>query len=145
MVVTKTCLGLEPINALCKKNRIPNQYKELALLSCEFHTHVHRAFELRKQTLLKVLKLCDAYRRPERFQLMLLCSKADSRGRTGHEQEPYPQAAFFSELLRATQNIDTKAIVAEGFRGKEVGLQVDIQRTEIIKKLRETVKKQATS
>lgn len=138
-------LGLKPINALCKKNRIPNQYKELALLSCEFHTHVHRAFELRKQTLLKVLKQCDAYRRPERFQLMLLCCKADSRGRTGHEQETYPQADFFAELLLATQNIDTKAIVAEGFRGKDIGQQVDIRRTAIIKKLRETVKIQVTN
>jgi tRNA nucleotidyltransferase (CCA-adding enzyme) len=127
-------LGLKPIKALCTRNRIPNDYRDLACLTSEFHTHIHKAFELRSETVLKTLKQCDAFRRPERFKEILICSKADSRGRTGFENEEYPQADYFSEILGALSQIHTKDIVAEGFKGKEIGEQLDRLRIKEIKR-----------
>lgn len=129
-------LGIKPIKDLCSRNRIPNDYRDLACLTSEFHTHIHKAFELRSETVLKTLKRCDAFRRPERFKDILLCSKADSRGRTGFETVEYRQADFFNQVLEALNQIHTKDIVASGFRGKEIGEQLDRLRIEEIKQIK---------
>lgn len=129
-------LGIAPIKKLCERNRVPNDYRDLASLTSEFHTHIHKAFELRVETTLKVLKQCDAFRKPDRFEQILLCSKADSRGRTGCESETYPQADYFSLILKELGKIETKAIVAQGYRGKEIGEQLDKIRIQKIKELK---------
>jgi len=128
--------GLKPITALCRRVKAPKDYKDLALLCCEFHTHIHRAEELRADTALKVLKRCDAFRRPERFEQILQVSTADARGRTGFEDSPYPQAKLFRRYLQAATEVDVKTLVQQGFKGAELGEQIDLSRTALIKQLK---------
>jgi tRNA nucleotidyltransferase (CCA-adding enzyme) len=125
--------GLKQIKALCKRFRFPNSFKELALLVSEYHTHIHKALELKPQTSLKVLKQCDAFRRPDRFEAILTCAKADSRGRTGFEMINYPQADYFLELLKNAQAIQIKLLVKQGYKGKELGEKIDLERLEAIR------------
>jgi tRNA nucleotidyltransferase (CCA-adding enzyme) len=82
------------IEALAVRLRIPSDYRELALIVARYHGNVHRAFELRPKTILEFMERADAFRRPERFAQALLACEADSRGRTGLENEPYPQRAY---------------------------------------------------
>jgi tRNA nucleotidyltransferase (CCA-adding enzyme) len=82
------------IEALAARLRIPGDYRELALIVARYHGIVHRAFELRPKTILEFMERADAFRRPERFAEALLACEADSRGRTGLENEPYPQRAY---------------------------------------------------
>ncbi|MFT6028492.1 MAG: tRNA nucleotidyltransferase (CCA-adding enzyme) [Oleiphilaceae bacterium] len=126
-------VGLKQIKALCKRFRFPNNFKELALLVCEYHTHIHKALELKPQTCLKVLKQCDAFRRHERFEAILTCAKADSRGRTGFETINYPQADYFLELLKNAQAIQAKHLVKQGYKGQELGEKIDLERLEAIR------------
>jgi tRNA nucleotidyltransferase (CCA-adding enzyme) len=125
--------GLKPIKTLSQRFRFPNNFKELALLVSEYHTHIHKALELKPQTILKVLKQCDAFRRPERFEAILISAKADSRGRTGFEDINYLQADYFRELLKNTQTIEAKHFVEQGFKGKELGERIDLERLKVIK------------
>ena len=71
-------------------------------LATRYHTHVHRAMELRADTVLKTLESCDALRRPERFADFLLACEADARGRTGLEDRDYPQRALLRAAASAT-------------------------------------------
>ena len=82
------------IEALAARLRIPSDYRELALIVARYHGIVHRAFELRPKTILEFMEHADAFRRPERFDQALLACEADSRGRTGLENDPYPQRAY---------------------------------------------------
>jgi tRNA nucleotidyltransferase (CCA-adding enzyme) len=82
------------IEALAARLRIPGDYRELALIVARYHGIVHRALELRPKTILEFMERADAFRRPERFAEALLACEADSRGRTGLENEPYPQRAY---------------------------------------------------
>ena len=66
---------------------------------CQYHTHCHRALELRGKTLLKLLNATDALRRPDRFEAFLLACEADARGRLGLEQRDYPQADYLRQAL----------------------------------------------
>ncbi len=93
--------GLPLVDALCSRLKVPVAHKELARMTCKQHTNVHRALQLRPETVLKLLEECDAFRRPERFSEMLLACQCDAQGRTGLEEAPYPQRDYL-ETARAT-------------------------------------------
>jgi len=118
-------LGLKPIKQMCARLRIPNQYKELTLKTCEYHTHIHRAFELKASTVFKVFKQCDALRNPDRFEKMLLVCEADAKGRTGLEHDAYPQRAYMQSLLNACNQVNNQDIIATGVKGPELGQAIE--------------------
>ena len=78
---------------------MPTEHRELGQLVSREHQRIHRAAELRDTTVLEVLEAADAFRRPERFEKLLLACEADARGR-GPElrAQPYPQAAVVPRL-----------------------------------------------
>jgi tRNA nucleotidyltransferase (CCA-adding enzyme) len=102
--------GCNLIRAICERLPVPKACRDLGLLVSEFHTHVHRALELRPKTLLKVLEGTDAFRRPERFENFLLTCEADARGRAGLEDRRYPQAGFLRGVYAAAAAIDAAEI-----------------------------------
>jgi len=114
-------LGVAPIEALSKRLRVPNAYRELAVLTARYHTHVHRALELRPDTTLKLLQECDAFRKPERFRAMLEVCTADARGRTGLEHQPYPQAAYLGHALDVSLAAILTPAESTGLTGKAIG------------------------
>jgi len=101
--------GAKLVDPLCDRLRIPNRFRELCRLVAEYHTHCHRACELKPATLLRTLQKLDALRRPERLDQFLVACEADARGRTGFEQQPYPQAGYFKAAQRAAAAVDTAA------------------------------------
>ncbi len=125
-------LGLTPIKQMCERLRIPNAFKELSLKTCEFHTHVHKAFELKATTIWKLFRQCDALRKPQRFHNMLLASMADSRGRTGFENINYPQRDYLKDMLNAAMSVQAKDLVAQGFQGLELGQELEKARIQAI-------------
>ncbi|HWZ62416.1 MAG TPA: multifunctional CCA addition/repair protein [Steroidobacteraceae bacterium] len=120
--------GVAPIEALCERLKVPGTHRELALLAARQHTHVHRAFELRPETVLKVLQECDAFRRPERFAELLEACEADARGRAGLEGSPYPQAAYFRAALTAAAGVALTEEERRGLRGPAIGEELKRRR-----------------
>lgn len=102
--------GCEMIRDVAERLPVPKACRDLALLVSEFHTHCHRALELRAKTVLKVLEKTDAFRRPDRFEQFLLACEADARGRAGLENRRYPQADHFRGAFAAASAIDSGAI-----------------------------------
>ena len=103
------------IESLCARLRVPATHRDLAVLVARYHGIVHRAFELRPATLLKLLEGTDAFRRPQRFADVLLACEADGRGRTGFEDRAYPQRPWLLDALRAAAGIRPDAtVLAEG-------------------------------
>ncbi len=82
------------LEALCARLRLPGEYRDLAVIVARHHGIVHRAFELKPRTVVEFFERADAFRRPERFAQALLACEADSRGRAGLEQVPYPQREY---------------------------------------------------
>ncbi|MGB9428390.1 MAG: multifunctional CCA addition/repair protein [Gammaproteobacteria bacterium] len=121
--------SVQLVEALCERLRVPRDYRELAVLVARYHGLVHRAKELRAETLLKLLQNTDAFRRPERFEQFLLACEADARGRKGLEDAPYPQAAYLRQALDAARAVKTP--VAES--GAEIGRQLHAARLEAIR------------
>ena len=105
--------GCKLIRAMAQRLPVPRACRDLGLLVAEFHTHCHRAGELKDQTIVKVLEAADAFRRPERFEQFLLACEADARGRTGFENREYPQAEIFRRAFAAAAAVDAAAIARQ--------------------------------
>lgn len=110
--------GVKLIRGLMKRLPVPNSCRDLGMLAAEFHTHCHRAYELRADTILRVLESADAFRRTERFEQFLLTCEADARGRKGLELRDYPQADLFRGALAAALDVDSAGIAASNEQGK---------------------------
>jgi tRNA nucleotidyltransferase (CCA-adding enzyme) len=132
--------GVDLVKGLCERLKIPNEYRQLAMLTSAYHTHVHRAFEVKPKTLLKVLAATDAFRRPDRFAQFLIACKADSRGRPTFESREYLQADFYALLLEKTKGIDVAPIIEAGFRGEQVKEQLRRVRLRTIAEVRQEAK-----
>ena len=104
--------GVALIHRLSKRLPVPRGCRELAIIVAEYHTHCHRAFDLRVPTILKVLEGTDAFRRPGRFEQFLITCEADARGRKGLEDRNYRQAELFRGALAAAIAVDTADIAA---------------------------------
>lgn len=127
--------GVEILKPICNRLRIPNQYRDLAKFVVQFHTHCHKIAELTAKSALKVLEVMDVFRRPQRFEQFLLACEADARGRTGFEQQPYPQAAQFRHIFKIAEQVDVAHIVAEGFTGNQIKQQLHQRRIQAIKRV----------
>jgi tRNA nucleotidyltransferase (CCA-adding enzyme) len=87
-----------------------------------------------------MLERCDALRRPERFELILLACEADYRGRLGWEERDYAQAARWRAMLAAVRAVDAGAIAREGRRravaiAQAIAQATSARRVEAIKRL----------
>ena len=102
--------GKAPLNLVCERWRVPADCRELAILACREHILIHRARELRPATVVDLFQRVDAWRRPERFALLLKVCHADIRGRLGCESTDYPQAEYLHNLLEATNRVDVGKI-----------------------------------
>ena len=68
----------EKIRALCERLRVPNDYRELALLTARLHQRIADAATLDAAGVLDLLEAADAFRRPDRFELLLHATRARS-------------------------------------------------------------------
>lgn len=104
------------VEALCKRLRIPNDCRDLAVMAAREHGNVARALELRPNTVVSLFERCDAFRKPDRFVDVLHVAECDQRGRTGFEDAAFPQAPYLMQALNAARAVDAGA-VARGFAG----------------------------
>ena len=121
--------SVELIKTLCRRLRAPNDFRDLAILVARYHTRCHLAAELRPSTLLETLEAIDAFRRPERLEQFLIACQADSTSRPGFENAGYPQAVIFHNALETAKNIDIGEILADGYEGE--GLAIELRKRRI--------------
>jgi tRNA nucleotidyltransferase (CCA-adding enzyme) len=121
------------VEALCERLRTPKDFRELAVIVAKQHGLVHKAEEIRSDTLLKLLESVDAFRRPERFELFLLACEADHRGRTGLEDKPFPQADYLRRAFTAARKVTTESLDTSTLSGAQIGEQLKKQRLEAVR------------
>jgi tRNA nucleotidyltransferase (CCA-adding enzyme) len=114
-------LGLPVLENLCDRLHAPNSFKSLAMQVMQYHTHSHRAFELRASTITDMLAALGAFKPNPKLPEFLQACKADAKGRTGLENTPYPQAEFLSGAARAAASVDTSIILNGELKGAHIG------------------------
>uniref|UniRef100_A4Y4G0 Multifunctional CCA protein n=1 Tax=Shewanella putrefaciens (strain CN-32 / ATCC BAA-453) TaxID=319224 RepID=A4Y4G0_SHEPC len=128
--------GLPIIKALCERLRIPNEFRDLALIVSDQHQNVHQAFKLRPETIIKIFDKADFWRKPERLKQLVQACIADMRGRTGFEHQDYPQGEYFSQCFAVASNVNIKAIIQAGFKGEEIKQILHMHRIDAVGQLK---------
>jgi len=112
--------GLSIIEQLCTRLRVPNAYKDLALMVSDHHCKIHRCDDMRKDTIIKLFDKTDAWRKPQRFEQFLLSCEADARGRLNFETAPYPQRDTMLNYLHQASNVNVQDIIQQGITGAAI-------------------------
>ncbi|WP_411706038.1 multifunctional CCA addition/repair protein [Edaphovirga cremea] len=112
--------GVKLVDALCLRFRVPNPIRDLAKLVAEYHDLIHTINKLRPETLLKLLDTIDVWRKPQRLEQIIMTSEADARGRTGFEQNPYPQGDYLRQAYRVANAVSIKEVIDSGFQGMAI-------------------------
>lgn len=112
--------GVPLVTALCQRIKAPKAEYELAKMTAENHGNVHKAFELKAQTIVRLFDKTDAWRKPERFADMLLACEADARGRRHFEDSDYPQRQYIMDCYHAAMTVNVKEILATGIKGPAI-------------------------
>jgi tRNA nucleotidyltransferase (CCA-adding enzyme) len=127
--------GVALVQEMCDRLRIPNAYREVAVLASRHHLHAHRVAELRAGTLLDLLEDADAFRRPARFEQFILASEADARGRKGLEHRSYPQAEHLRHARATAANVALEEAERAGLDGPRIAARLREKRIAALKEL----------
>jgi tRNA nucleotidyltransferase (CCA-adding enzyme) len=125
--------GVELVEALCERLRVPTECRDLAVLASRYHLQVHRAEELKAATIVKLLEKIDAFRRPQRFELLLNACECDYRGRAGLEARPYPGAELLQKALAAARSVNAGEIAQQTADPARIGAVVHEARVHAVK------------
>jgi tRNA nucleotidyltransferase (CCA-adding enzyme) len=109
-------IGVKLVLAACKRLRVPNDCRDLAVMTAREHGNVSRAQILRANTIVTLFERCDAFRKPERFAQMLLAAECDSRGRGDEQHEfrtrPWPPGPHLLRALEAARSVNAGEVAA---------------------------------
>jgi len=113
------------LRAVCERWRVPVEVRELADVVAREHGNIHRSGDLNAAAIVRLLERCDAFRKPERFDEVLLACECDARGRLGLEDTPYPPRPRLLAALAAARGVATEPIAREaqanGAAGPKIG------------------------
>ncbi|EIC20386.1 multifunctional CCA addition/repair protein [Thiorhodovibrio frisius] len=124
--------SVELLGQVCQRLPVPTRFSELARVVARYHGKVHKVDELRASTILGVFEGADLFRRPERFERLLIACEADFRGRLGFEDRDYPQGATWRRLAQACAAVDSGAI-ARASEPTRIRESVRLARLEAVK------------
>jgi len=113
--------GLEPVEALCLRLKVPIAHRDLALIACREHLKVHRLSELRDASVHDLIARSDGFRQPQRIARLAQVCEADKRGRGGLSEAPYPQAQELVRLHAAALKLRGADVAREGMSGPAIG------------------------
>jgi tRNA nucleotidyltransferase (CCA-adding enzyme) len=132
--------GLRLIKAVNARFKVPRDCQELAMLVGQYHTHGHRALELKASTLFELLQSFDIYRRPQRFEEFIAACEMDARGRLGFEQRSYPQADYLRGAAQAARTVAVQPLREQGLEGPELGEALKRERLKAVKTYKDHTK-----
>lgn len=126
--------GAKITEELCARLRVPKKPRDLAIMTARYHTHCHRADELKATTFVKTLQALDVIRKPDRFKDYLLVCEADKKGRLGFEDRPYPNAAFMAAVAAEFCSVDSGAVARATSDKSRIAEEVTLARVSAVKR-----------
>jgi tRNA nucleotidyltransferase (CCA-adding enzyme) len=127
--------GASLVRGLCERLRAPRRFRELAVLVARYHGAVHKAGELCPDSLLRLLEAADGFRRPRRWEQLLLACEADFYGRPGYADRPFPQGRHLRKILAAAVAADRQPLPPGSTDPRLIQQQVRERRLRAIEEL----------
>jgi tRNA nucleotidyltransferase (CCA-adding enzyme) len=123
--------GLSGVPAFCTTHRVPAPYADLAALLERNFGEVNHCDPFDGDKVVNILEQCDAFRKPERFALLL-----EALACIAHPT-PYPLASLFTTALQCAQSVNTERVaiqaMKEGKTGAAIGHAVSRARAQSVR------------
>ena len=130
------------LKAVCQRLRVPVDCREIADVVAREHGNIHRSGEFSAAAVVRLLERCDAFRKPQRFEGILLACECDARGRLGLEDTPYPQRPRLLQALQVSQGVATDEVaaqcVAAGHGGRQIGEWIHRARVAAVEQIQQS-------
>lgn len=113
------CSGLTPMQtaSLCQRLRVPNHVSDVAQLVTKHQDDLLSDQSLNASTLLTLFNQADAWRRPERFEILLLAMAPIAHVK----QIAWAlRASLIAQCLAAANTVNPQEIIARGVKGPEI-------------------------
>jgi len=117
------------VKGLCDRVRVPNEFADLALVVVRFVVVVVEVESLDAEAVLLVLEQADFFRRPQRFEGLLVVGGAvlACRGQSDNGMRNRWHA-----VLNVLSEVDSSGLQAKGLKGKAFGDALHVLRLEAI-------------
>ncbi len=129
-------LSVKLLRALCERLRVPTDCRALAEVVARERDHIDRSGVSGAQALVRLLERCDALRRPERWDEVLLACECVARARVNFEEAPYAQRARLSAARVWASEINSASVaeqaVLQGLKGAAIGDAVHAARVAVV-------------
>jgi tRNA nucleotidyltransferase (CCA-adding enzyme) len=123
------------ISALADRLRIPNEFRELALLNARLWQRLAQARELPAAAVLELLESADALRRGERFGKLLRAAQAAALPAAAPAPSPRFPAALLHAALAAAAAVVLSAQQLAQLNGPAIATQLRAARTQRLEQL----------
>jgi tRNA nucleotidyltransferase (CCA-adding enzyme) len=124
------------LRGVCERWRVPADCRELAEVVAREHGNIHRSGEFGAAALMRLLERCDAMRKPQRLDDILLACECDARGRLGLHNQPYAPRARLAQARDAALAVATASLAQqgaqEGLVGKALGERIHAARAQAV-------------
>ncbi len=134
--------GAALLQKLAHRLRVPHDCRELADVVAREHGNIHRSDACGPAAIVRLLERCDAFRKPQRFEQILLACECDARGRLGLQDKPYPQKERLLAALAAARSVDTATVAAQarehGLAGERIGERIHEARAQAVARVLQT-------
>jgi len=117
------------VEDLCKRLKVPGQFRRLGVVVAQFHCQCHRAVELKPEALLRLILHVGAGNAKDLLEPFLLSCEADARGHPGLEDLPYAVAGYLRDAQREVSSISVDDLVVDGIKGAEIGKHLRLRQT----------------
>lgn len=125
--------GINLIEQLTNKVRIPNNYKKIAQLACRYYDQIQHVFNLSPQQIVELLNHLDVWRNPHHLEQVILISHADAKTTNRDNDLIYLQKNYLEQAYYIAKNVSVQQIIQEGFQGKEIQIELNQRRVFALK------------
>ncbi|WP_446469906.1 multifunctional CCA addition/repair protein [Xenorhabdus stockiae] len=123
-----THIESEQIKQLCERLRIPNSVRDLTGIVAQYSGWVHTAQQLPPEKVLALFNAIDVWRKPQRLEQLIVCSKADICASTCSKTPFYPSENYLRGAFTVAAQVSVQQIIARGFQGAEIRTELERQR-----------------
>lgn len=120
----------EGLTQMCERLPVPRAWADVARLVARWRNTALAERDLTGDELWSVVSGCDALRRMERFEQLLAAWDAIARAHGSRRQSP---SEALRQAFKAAAAIDGGALAKAGWKGKELGRELERQRREAIR------------
>ncbi|OCG09133.1 hypothetical protein A9G13_03545 [Gilliamella sp. wkB178] len=114
------------VELLCNKIKAPKNFSKIAIMVQQYRKNVDFIDKFTAEQIIDLFNKIDVWRSPRHLRQLIIASQSFVKTKS------YPQAQYLIEAYKIAQKVNVQNIIAQGFVGKFIQLELQKQRIEAL-------------